>query len=181
MGTICHDWGNLGPLPTAYLFILHLFFPFPLCFLHWGSGLDYDYSSASLFPDSLPTRCNEWMLNRELSCSIRGVLIYACSAARPFIGSAEVESNKNESLSFKLTGDESRKPFPCMTDSARGLPRLISRQRAGTYGRIFRKGLSFGARPAWTPTQTLPLASCVTLVRKLLNFWASVSSPIREE
>lgn len=35
--------------------------------------------------------------------------------------------------------------------------------------RILRKGISFGARPAWAPVPDPPLASCVTLVKKSLG------------
>lgn len=93
----------------------------PLIFPHWDSGLDY--ASPFLFPSSSPKRLNEYReyreyrINRELICSVRAVLMDGCSAARPFIGSAEVESNENWSLSSKPTESETKKTFPCIADS----------------------------------------------------------------
>lgn len=55
-------------------------------------------------------------------------------------------------------------------------PEVSRRWRSGTGGnKDSGEGVSFASNPA------LLLASCVTLIKKLLHLWASVSSHVKEE
>lgn len=100
----------------------------------------------------------------------------AHSAARPLWGSVEVESNENRPLSFRPSGGETKKPFLYMTYFFKRFPEVSRGWRSGTGdNKDSGEGVSFASNPA------LLLASCVTLIKKLLHLWASVSSHVKEE